>query len=94
MGCPKCGKKLDYLLAVETRETELKATYDKEDEELNLSPTEEWRGNPLDEQNKIVFSCPECKQELFTSEADAIDFLSNAEPDTPEGSQLVQFNPD
>lgn len=96
MGCPKCNQKVDHLLAVETRETELKATYDKENEELTLEPTEEWRGNPLGEQTKIVFSCPICKKQLFDSEEPARIFLGNdnEEPDTPEGTQLVQFVPD
>ena len=73
--CPKCENEIDHLLAVETREVEVKATYDEESEELELETVEEWRGNPIGEQVSIVFSCPKCKMNLFASEKEARELL-------------------
>jgi len=65
------------LLAVETVEVDLIATYDEENEELELETAnaEEWHGNPIGERVSIVFSCPQCKMNLFGLERKAEEFL-------------------
>jgi len=77
--CPKCRKEIDHLLAVETREVDLVATYDEENDELEFKTVEEWHGNPIGEQISIVFSCPQCKMNLFGSEKQAREFLMSSE---------------
>ncbi len=76
--CPKCGKEIDHLRAVETVEVDLIATYDEENEELELetADAEYWHGNPIGEQVSLVFSCPQCERDLFYSEEAAKDFLA------------------
>jgi len=75
--CPKCGKEIDHLLAVETVEIDLIATYDEENEalELEITNVEDWRCNPIGERVSIVFSCPQCEMNLFGSEKKAEEFL-------------------
>ena len=75
--CPKCGDdNIDHLILLETKQNEYKATYDAEAETLEFENTEEWRGNPTGEVEKEEYSCPKCKQVIFTNEADAKSFLS------------------
>jgi len=63
--CPKCKEEIDYLLAY----TEKKYTLELNDKEEVV----------YEEQGEVdyptSFECPECLEEIFTDEAEAIGFL-------------------
>lgn len=68
MRCPKCKKKIQYLLNVSNWWKRYFMTLDKKgNSKYQLS--KEWSGD------ENTFDCPECGEVLFTNEADAIKFL-------------------
>jgi predicted RNA-binding Zn-ribbon protein involved in translation (DUF1610 family) len=68
--CPKCGKEIDFLKNYVSNTTE----------EFNFSLND--KGEPVYEYvdaltygSNSVYACPECGEDLFTNEEDAIEFL-------------------
>jgi len=65
--CPKCKSNIKYLHAYTEKKFNFRISKDGKTEIQEL-----WEGDYL-----TSFECPECQEELFKYESDAIKFLKN-----------------
>jgi len=75
--CPKCGKKIDYLVYWELNWD----AYRFDGEVGNLIDS---RPGPED---RTIFECPECGEELFTDIEEATEFLKKEKADLSASPQ-------
>jgi len=74
--CPKCQKPIDYLINYCNNITE-EYIFTLRDGEPYYEQTDRFSG--LD--SETIYVCPECLEELFTDEEDAIKFLKGCGDD-------------